>query len=83
MNARNVVIAIGGSAAIVGFFLFVWVVVYGSVSDNPWLAVPSRVLRGGYGPVAFILGSLLVLLALWAIWLLGRRGLKYFDGPQR
>ncbi len=83
MNAKSVVIAVGGCAAIVGFFLFVWLVVYGSVSDNPWLAIPSRVLRGGYGPVAFILGSLLVLLVLWAIWLVGSRGLKYFDDQQR
>jgi hypothetical protein len=83
MNVKDVVIGLGGLAAVIGFLLLVWVVVYGSLSDNPWLAIPSRVLKGGYGPLAFILGSLLVLLVLWAIWLIGSRGLRHFADKQR
>lgn len=76
---KEIVQGIGMLATVVGFYLFVWVVVYGSLSDNPWLAVPSRVLKGGYGLVVFMVGSLLVLFALWVIWRVWNRGLKYFD----
>lgn len=78
-RVKEAVQALGMLAAVVGFVLFAWLVIYGSLSDNPWLAIPSRALKGGYGPVVFIMASLLVLLVLWVTWRIWTRSVKYFD----
>ena len=76
---KEILQGIGMLAAVVGSYLFFWVVVYGSLSDNPWLAIPSRIFKGAYGITVLMLAALLVLFALWVIWRIASRGLKYFD----